>query len=211
MNSNFKFQIKNSIAFVFLLLPLFLLFSLAGPDGLRRAMASRDFRTGRVANEQIFEAVNKKWLFQNENPDFRVFFGTSKNPGQPEVVYQSKKNSSQKVSFVFAWPQTFQKPVLETEIVDDKFEKPRLIWRGLSPGLDVRYEILKGRGVKEEIVINQNSKIKNQNGEPASFTFKVTLPEEIRPVRQADNSIRFVGAQETYPFYFASPDIKDAK
>lgn len=169
-------------------------------------------------NSQIWAVNNGKALYENENPKFKVLLGDSQNPGKPKITYQLKTNPPREITFSLEKiidsqnnvivPDFTLHPNLETVVG----KKPKLIYREIIPGVDLSYQIKKGKGVKEEIVIREvKGKQLGIENVPITFIFEAQASRDIKPNRNLENIWYFTDEQDNYLWHFEKPFAEDGE
>lgn len=169
-------------------------------------------------NSQIWAVNNSKALYENENPKFKVLLGDPQNPGKPKITYQLKTNPPREITFSLEKiidsqnnvivPDFILHPNLETVVG----KKPKLIYREIIPGVDLSYQIKKGKGVKEEIVIREvKDKQLGIENIPITFIFEAQASSDIKPNRNLENIWYFTDEQDNYLWHFEKPFAEDGE
>ncbi len=162
-----------------------------------------------IDNTLVSSVENGKRVFKNMNSMFDIVF--------PEVLTQDTEIAikSDEYSLSFALQNIEASQVKITENINDvdtneyskiikeqlKTQSDYLLYENIISGTDVEYNISSNK-IKENIIINQSSAIKEQ------YSFNLSA-EGLTGIVEDDNSVSFINADGKIVFYIPASFMKD--
>ncbi len=153
-------------------------------------------------NWKLQEVTEGEALYLSQNEQFELEFGNKKKSGVPQVTYKlDEDHSGQAVSFKLEKiGESFNKEEAKTthKLKDDG---ESLLYEDVIKGVDIKYRVLKDKGVKEEIILKRPL-------EENKFEFQFDL-HELEAKRDDMGIWRFYDGDREI-FHISQPFMEDA-